>query len=381
MSQADTQTGTDPSWRSWIKGESERANAAFALAWETLKVRPELLVWRVLGVGVGSFIATIASALVLVSFLLPLSLAPPDAAEWFGLSASLMQNPTFVLAAAGVFAVSSAITWLSDAFTQGYVWSAARGQLEAEPTRGSWEEAARFTPTALLWSALAKLVRWAGVLLGVGVYVSILLLNVELGGSYWPALVVALAYAGGIIFAALINMALELAPAAIVTRGVGVGEALLQGAHAALDDFLVTYRLAVRCLGVLIPAMVLYSVTLGFAVSVAQNPQLSALGSFARLLGELGLVLGVSAAGLLWRVSTIFLDAARQGVIDDLELMLTRTKNKRSRSATWLTRFGTHHPDGTTTVTPRDLAPSETPNILDISVVLPGRTAHISEEE
>lgn len=380
MSQAQTQTSADIHWRAWAKRESAMANAAFSLAWETIKARPELLVWRVLGVGVGSFVSTVASALVIVGFLLPLSLAPPDTAAWLGLSASLLTNPTFILAAAGVFAIASAITWLSDAFTQGYIWSAARGQLADEPARGSWEEAAGFTPTALLWSAITKLVRWAGALLGLGVYVSILLLNVELGQSYWPALIVALAYAGGLVFAALINMALEWAPAMIVTRSVGVGEALLHGAHAALEDFLITYRLAVRCLGVLVPAMALYSVTIVFAISVAQDPGLSALGSIARLIGELGLVIGLSVAGVLWRVSTIFVGAARQELIDELDTVLTRTQNQRAQTATWITRFGTHHDDGTTTVTPRDLIPNETPNILDIDEVLPRRARLISEE-
>lgn len=380
---SEEQTREQP--RSWLRAQAARGKAAHALAWQLARRHPQVVLWRVLGLGAGSLLSTMALVAILLAVFAQLRVLEPALGVWAAALVELARQPGFTVSAWGMFAAVTAMTWLADAYTEGLIWASWERDQGVEAAEDGWQRAAHHAPTALAWVALRKLSRLAMALMGAMVYVSLLRVTMR-GGVWTPALTLGLVYALGILYVALLNVALEWMPAERVTGAPNLGEAALGAARAAIEELVSSYRLLIHALGLAVVPLLVYMASVTLEVWALTRPELAAAAGLVRVLSELFLFIALTMVGLLFRAGTLFLAADRRGDLgEDLEILAERARAEKTRRTTQqpspLAQFGQPRDGAPAQVAIEDLIPDELPNLIDARELLAAAQQPAREEE
>lgn len=306
---------------SWMRVQNDRGKAAYRLGLSFLQENASVVFFRILAVGISGFLGTVAMSTLAVTFLLTVTGEPLDEMIWLWRLVRLLREPAFMLGAAGVLASAAAASLLLDAYSEGLIWTAYRRARHGERARvfeqASHIEAARWTPSVMGWIAIRWLVRVACVLVGAGVYVGIVMLNLRWGGDTQAALalVSSLLYAAGLLYMILLNVTLEWVPACMIGGSGeprGLGEALLEAAKRSIEELLSTYRLIVQSFGWALPALALTGLVFAGQVWFIESEETSQLLSMSRILADMLVTVSFAGVGVLVRVGLFELEADRE---------------------------------------------------------------------
>ncbi len=357
--------------RGWFAGQQARGRAAYECGLALWLERPRAAIARLVGLGGANLISSVALATLVGAVALRIAGEPVDPGVWWWHLVSLGSSTPFVFGAAGVFATATALAWLLDAVTEGFVWAQMEGELVTEVDAARlfiWEAGSQWVPWVLVWHVLRSLVR-AALLVGTTmVYVSLVMATASGDAIIGPALLTGGIYAAGILYILLASVTLEWIPACLVV-GSGrptFGESVLRAAHEAIDQLVSTYRLLVQSLSWVIAPLMLYGVALGLESAALSDPELAPWCAGLRWGAQVFASVAIAGVGLVFRAGTFFLHHTREGTGRDLEEMAAaRTRRGRSaKAASGLAHLGRDGGGAEVVVELDDLLPTEAPNRL-----------------
>lgn len=380
------------SWRSRVRHDATQGRASAQLGWKFVRARPALLLWRVLGVGVGEVLSTLLWLMVLGVLLVQIGVPGkiPHLGGAISDLARLMTSPRFLIGVVGAAASITALTWFADALTQAGVWEACAEEVDASrksAPESLWRRAIARLPHVLAWQVSKRIMAIAGAILFIGVYVGLVkvqMLDVHL---LIKASIIALLYSAGIIYAGLWLGVMSFYPAvAIVREEMHVGERLWDAARHALTQPVALYRLFLHVIAPVIPVVCLSALLMlaqGLTINV---PELNSLINGLRLLVDLIGFAVVVAAGMAWHGGSTALKASWEGQMEAPSTIIARqqalqTIGKGSSRSTFA-HLGSPHAEqpGILDVQLDHLRPTHTPNILPLSTLLDAKTPATSEE-
>lgn len=209
---------------------------------------------------------------------------------------------SLAIAFAGVLATSQALQAAFDAIAWSTIWGHAQNTLQG-PTQRSLTRLVddHFLNTFVLRLMVAMtniflLITWALV----GGFITIAMLQMSVGTPVWAA-----ALFGGMalsllaIFVVLVRFTVEITAPAMFLERRSLGDALVQSARFVLEHPVALYRVFVQAASALIPPLIVYYLAIFLQNLAMQAPIFGPLALFARLAGEVLLLIGFAGFAML----------------------------------------------------------------------------------
>lgn len=369
-------------WRVHVRAEVAQGRAAASLGWRLVRLRPALLLWRTVGVGLGEMLSTILWVMILGVMLLQVGVLDTGTtlSGVLGQVLALCTSPTFIVGALGCAASVTAITWFADAMSEAGVWEACAEELDPGLKThdiSPWRRATRHVAHIMVWQLLRRVMLIAGVLLFAGVYIGIIKVQMVQMHAVFKALTIASLYSAGLIYVALWVGIMAWYPAmAIAHESMHAGERLLHAAKRALMHPVAIYRLFLHVIAPVIPLFML-----SFVLTLAQGftlnaPELNSLVGAIAIFVDLITFVAVIAAGMAWRAGSICLEASWSGDFDAPQTVVARQRARtalgKSSAHSTFAHMGVPHPEQPEILDVQlaQLRPIHAPNVLPLSELL-----------
>lgn len=296
------------SWQ-WVTHKTFAALPFYRRAWQILKRDWLVFLWKLI-VDVIGRIATAGVALLIVGLFVvdfQLFTASQSPFAWVGRVIDILRSPDFIAGTVGLFFFATLITTALEALVVGGIWGILDRGLRNRPIdmiSTFFGEAIDRFPEAMLLFLLKFAVRMVNVALCLtlvmvfyhGFDTGVLAEMSRVGLT--AAIAVALTFFFS--WSILTRIVVETIAPPLMIDDVDFGEAILRGAHFALDNFWSLYRLVIFALGVFLIPLGIYFVAIMTNNLLMLAPSLAPLGTVVQLTGELVFWTSITVVGVFF---------------------------------------------------------------------------------
>ncbi len=291
------------SWK-WVSYKTFSALPFYRRAWEILKKDWLVFVWKLIVDFIGRFATAAVAILIVALFVVDFQFFVADhfILDWFGHAAGILKSPGFIAGTLGALFFASLVATALEALVVGGIWGILAKGLRDQPVRlladFMVESINRFPEVLglfLLKFAVGLITAFLGLAILLGFGQGLFAGTLTDVPGFALTLVLAISVTFYMAWAALSRLVVEAMGAPLILDDVDLGEAILRGAHFALDNFWSLYRLLIFALAIFLAPLGIYFVLImanNFALFYA--PALSPLTSLLRFGGEILLWTSVS---------------------------------------------------------------------------------------
>ncbi len=379
LTSSDTRKTRRQEKRAQRKLAAAQGRAAARLGWRFVRTRPNLVLWRFLGLGLGEVLPTVLGLIILGAIVAQVSIALPTS-DVITSTIQMLTSPTFLLGFMGCVASITALGWWANAVSEAGVWEACAEELDPklkDNSKGLWARSTRHIAHLMGWHLFYRVCALAATLLMLGVHVGTLkLLGFDLPFIAWYGISMTIMI-GVAIWAELCIGVMAWYPATALTQPeLGFGERLLHCAMRVAEQIRALYHLFFHVVLPLIPIFIVSWLCSAGQWLTLNDPNLNSLISSVGVMVDLLGFIAVVAAAVAWRAGSTFLEASWCGQIEPPQAIVARQEARaalgKSAARSTFAHLGEPHPEQPEIldVSWSHLRPTQHPHVFALSKVL-----------